>query len=258
MKTFALTLACLTLLAASTADAQVYHRSYASFPGYPAAPVYVANAHHASTAAESYAHGYADVIRAQGEYSVLASQSLMNLAEARRREVENRVAETEAYFRMREINRRHRYGDRATSSSEHCVGRQTRAAQTASQTKPGQFTMRDGHLVWPKALQDDAFESHRAEIEKIFESRASFGTVSESGRSRLTQASRAMESELRGRVWEYSPGDYMAAKRFLATMRFHVVNDAMVTGPTMASGWVQRDASEIGSSPRDGFQGREG
>jgi hypothetical protein len=218
MRSLSLVFACLTLLAANTADAQVYYPPRVPRPVYPSARVYVGSPHHASTAAESYARGYADVVRAQGQYNLLASQALVNLAEARRRETENRVAQTEAYFRMREINRSHRYGDRATQPSRYSITGRKRVTQGAHESKPELTDMRDGHLVWPKALQDDVFESYRAVVERILENQATLAALSDRDRSAVTQASRAMESKLKDRIRQWSPQDYLAAKRFLATL----------------------------------------
>jgi hypothetical protein len=206
MRSLSLVFACLTLLAANTADAQVYYPPRVPRPVYPSARVYVGSPHHASTAAESYARGYADVVRAQGQYNLLASQALVNLAEARRRETENRVAQTEAYFRMREINRSHRYGDRATQPSRYSITGRKRVTQGAHESKP------------ELALQDDVFESYRAVVERILENQATLAALSDRDRSAVTQASRAMESKLKDRIRQWSPQDYLAAKRFLATL----------------------------------------
>jgi hypothetical protein len=219
MKTASLVFACLMSFASSTANAQVHDRSRVSGPVQPAPWVYVGGLHHASTAAESYARGYADLVQAQGQYDLLASHAMINLAEARRLETENRVARTEAYFRMREINRSHRNGDPAVRSSQYTLTSHNRVTHHGKESGPQPFDPREGRVAWPKVLKDDVFKSYRAEVEQIVRKQAGVVAVSESDRSTLVEASQNIVSELRNRIREYSPQDYVDAKRFLATLR---------------------------------------
>ncbi len=222
MKTLSFALACLTSLATSGADAQVGYRPQAARPVCPAAWVCIGSPHHASTAAESYARGYADVVRAQGLLNLLTSQAMLNLAEARRLETENRVTQTAAYFRMREINRSHRQGGRRTRPALRSVSRGARVARGTTESVPGTPDLQQGQIAWPKALEDKAFESYRTVVEPIVKRQATMGTASGLDRSKATQALRAMSLRLRDRIREYSPEDYLAAKRFLTALRCRV------------------------------------
>ena len=124
MKTLSLAIAGLTMLVVETATAQEVYSPNPGYRCYPAPPIHVASPHHASTVAESYARGHADVVRARAQYNLLSSQAMLNLAEARRREVENRLMRTEAYFQMREINKKYRRTDRTTGSVQQSVAKQ--------------------------------------------------------------------------------------------------------------------------------------
>ena len=105
--------ACLTLTAAAFAPAQ---SPCCPHPYYGCGPYTIVSQHHASTAEESILRGWADVMRAQGLYNVMTSQALIHQAEAYRRQVENRVARTEAYFKMRDVNRQARFGNPTPSA----------------------------------------------------------------------------------------------------------------------------------------------
>jgi hypothetical protein len=212
MRTLSLVSACLTLFAANTATAQVY------YPGLVhATRIHVASPHHASTAAESYARGYADVVRARAQYNLLTSQAMVNLAEARRRETDNRVAQTRAYFEMREINRRSRHGNRAARSPRDSVVSHSRLTQRPKEVES--LKLQDGRIVWPKLLNDDSFQADRATVEQIVSGRIALDATA--GADKVTQTSRAMELELRSRIREFSPKDYLAAKHFLTNLRRH-------------------------------------
>ncbi len=219
MRTISLAAACLTLLAADSANAQVHFGHHTLRPGYPTIQYYVASPHHASTAWESYARGNADVIRARGQYNLLSSQAMINRAVAQRRATENRVAQTEAYFRMREINRSHRDRNRTTRSNRYPTAGRERVTHVSEASKPEKLDLRKGRIVWPKAFQDPTFESLRKVVEEIVQRRATSGNASEADRSTLTQVSLAMVSKLRERIHECSPQEYVDAKLFLKALR---------------------------------------
>ena len=124
MKTLSLVIAGLTMLVAETATAQALYSPNAGYRCYPAPPIYVASPRHASTVAESYARGHADMVRAHAQYNLLSSQAMLNLAEARRREVENHLTRIEARFKAREINKKYCRGERDTRSVQHSVAKQ--------------------------------------------------------------------------------------------------------------------------------------
>ena len=62
------------------------------------------------------------MVRARGQYNLLASQAMLNLAEARRREVENRLTRIEAPFKAREIHESSRPATRTSRSARVLSG----------------------------------------------------------------------------------------------------------------------------------------
>src|SRR5947209_12006414 len=85
------TLTIAIVLTASTLKAQYWVNGYGSGP---------------STAAQSYAAGYADVVRAAGEAEVNDSIAAGNYADARSKEIDNRLKGTQTYFQMKDINKK--------------------------------------------------------------------------------------------------------------------------------------------------------
>ena len=76
----------------------------------------------ATTFAESYAYGVADVIRAHGQANYLDSEALANVEEARRRFIQNRLDWTNTYFDMRRANEYYRESRRRPRATKETVG----------------------------------------------------------------------------------------------------------------------------------------
>ena len=219
MKTSPCAVACLTLLLSGVANSQVYYPPCNACGGCPAVSIYAGSPHHASTAAESYARGYAELVRAQAEYNVLTSQARLTMAKARELEMQNRVAQTETYFRLCEMNRDYRHPDTATETPRPSIADRGPAVDDAARTAEGNV-QGGGHLVWPEALRDDMFQTYRSAVERVLAQSAYGNAMPKSGRSKITRASRAMTSRLRDRIHEYSAEDYREAQSFLAALCF--------------------------------------
>ena len=207
--------ACLSLCVTGAANAQMY-RPQTGYPCYPAPPIYVASPHHASTVLESHARGYAAMVQAQAQYNLLSSVAALNMAEARRREMENHVTRVQTHFVAREINKSHRHG----------TGRAARASAEVNQvvasrpscTKPVTTCVHSDRVAWPAALQDPVFAPHRNTVDQILRKAKDAGSVSREDEGRLTETSRAMVEQLKKRVHCCSPQEFVDAKLVLKAL----------------------------------------
>ncbi len=66
----------------------------------------------ATTPAESYSRGIADLIRSGGHYNLSTSEAAVKAAEARKYEMENATDAIDTYFRIRQLNREYREANR--------------------------------------------------------------------------------------------------------------------------------------------------
>jgi len=181
---------------------------------YPGA--WVAPAHffhhpaHSATAAESYARGQAALIRAQADYNLLASQTRIQLAEARRLELENHVLRTEAYFRARQINREAR-------GSVRSPGQGTYHLTSRKVAKPAHIKcdLSTGILDWPALLTGDEYRPYRNAVNQIVEERVSRGSLAGDQQMALANATQHMATLLREQIRDVSVADYMDARHFL-------------------------------------------
>lgn len=193
----------------------------------------------ASTPAESFARGAADWIRARGEFNLLSSEAAINAEEARARAIVNAEEGVKAYFRIRQINRDYRQAERGPRPTPEDIERYARAAQPAP-LSPSELDTVTGRVNWPILLRDDRFTPLRSELEDLLDRWAvsrnlgridNFGTEQHLAVRRTTEQ---LEEELREDVRELHPQDYTAAKRFLRSLEYQVLQPH-ASGVSMAA-----------------------
>ncbi|KAA5539732.1 hypothetical protein FYK55_23320 [Roseiconus nitratireducens] len=126
--------------------------------------------HHASTAAEGYARGMADVIRSQGEANLANAQALSGYEDARAKYIDNRNKATAAYYERRKLRDQYK----AAEKEERAYYRARRTSEltplTAEELDPS-----SGKITWPELLQDPQYDQYREVFDKIFAQRAADG-----------------------------------------------------------------------------------
>ncbi len=182
----------------------------------------------ASTPAESFARGAADVIRARGQFNLLTSAAAINATEARARSIVNAQEGVKAYFNIRQLNRDYRQAERRPRPTKEDYERYARAARPAP-LSPSELDTITGRVNWPILLQDDRFASMRAELEELLDRwavsrnlghRDSFGAEQHLAVRRTADQ---LTEELREEVRNLPPQDYIAAKRFLRSLEYQVL-----------------------------------
>ena len=182
-------------------------------PFYPY-PRYI---YRASTVFESYARGQAAVIRAQGQYNLMTSQSRVYNEEAERRAIENREERIKNYYAMRETNRAARAAERGPRLTSEALHRFA-AAGKPKRLSPGDLEAASGRVSWPVLLQTDEFSGFRADLDKLFAERAADGQMCQAERIQAKQATDGMLAQLKKRVREVPSTDYIATRRFIESL----------------------------------------
>lgn len=175
----------------------------------------------AATADERAARGLGNVIRSTGEANLLNSQAANNYEDARRKEMENRVYGTEAYFEVQKINR----DEREAAASPRAT--QDDLTRFAKENAPKRLTASEldpltGQIAWPPLLQQAAFAKDRAKLEAVFAQRAKSGRFTPEQRTEVDQRTRSLQTELKKNVSTYPPQDYVQAKRFLEQLAYEL------------------------------------
>jgi hypothetical protein len=172
-----------------------------------------------STAAGSYLTGLGNAIRAQGQYNLDTSAAAINLAEARRREIENRKQWTNTYFEMREINRAYRQKERAPPESASAWVRRAQEAAPDRLT-PGELDPVTGRITWPSGLAAADFTADREKLDVLFADRAlADGAIGLEAHSQIRGIVDSMLATLRSHIQDFPVDQYVASRRFLVSLR---------------------------------------
>ncbi len=217
-------LSALAMLAASdgTAHAQVTFGVYQ--------PV----GSHASTLAEGYLRGRADLSRSAGLYNFYTSQALINREAARSRYIENRAKERRAHFELRRMARADRAA-RIASRRRSRASRESHARNSkVSLTKRlsiEQLNPVSGKIAWPLSLNAPRFAQFRNRLESLFANRSvdNSGLDSQNYRD-IRMVTKQMKHRLRLHIREYDPVSYIAAKKFIDSLAYEARFAALVEG----------------------------
>jgi len=183
------------------------------------APRYVTWRYHASTAAEGYMRGRADVLRSQGYANYFNSQAAINYSIARHNEIANRLEGTKTYFNMRETNRHARAAERGPQQTEEARVRIAKQAAPKG-LSPSEFDAVAGEINWPTLLRYDSLSQKRTTLEQIFHQRADTGSMNGEDYTKANDTINTLLADLRGAVRKVSPTQYTEAKQFLEGLAY--------------------------------------
>jgi len=177
---------------------------------------------HASTAEEGMMTGMANMMQAAGARNLMNSQALGFVEDARRKNIDNRMYGTDAYFEMRKTNREARAAETGPPPTRTDLERfaRQRAPQRLS---PSELDPLTGAIAWPAIFRDDEYKEYRDALERLYGQRASAGYLTGSERGGLAQAIDAMQADLKMNIRNYVPQDYVQARSFLDGLRLELL-----------------------------------
>ncbi len=176
--------------------------------------------YHSSTVEEGIGRGLGDLFRSEGLYNLYSSAAAINLAEARRRQIENDKSWVQAYFELRDYNSLKR--DTQLKRDRGNPEEWTRLARLAA-PKPldnRNLEVVTGKLHWPILLTAREFTPARATLEKLFADRAYRGAMGAEDFMTAVHATDDMQAGLREMINDVPPRQYMAARRFLESLAY--------------------------------------
>jgi hypothetical protein len=215
-----------TLLAQATSNSnnQPYQpvvpnsSSYSSYGGYYGGG--------GGTVEGSWMQGMASVISAQGNYNLATSAAAVNLTQAQKQDIQNRVAGTNAYFSMQETNRAATAAKRSPRLSEEQLVRI--AAQAAP--KPldnGDVDPVSGQVNWPSVLQDDMFKKDRDVVEQLLSRQVSLGRLGIAEHEQIGDAIERLAAILKAQINKIPTQEYIKAKNFLKSLMYGVTKNQL-------------------------------
>ena len=181
-------------------------------------PYYVDN--RASTPAESYSRGLADVTRSAGERNLSNSEAALNYTDARSKQLDNDLKATDTYFQKRQMNESYTAAERRPRLSDEALFRvnKQRMPDRVSASRLDSVT---GEIAWPFVLQDKAFDKHRAKLEADFAERAEKGgSIGPDAYLEIRKTTEEMTSELKKLVRKYPGTDYAQARKFIKSLSY--------------------------------------
>jgi hypothetical protein len=216
------------LVTAAPARAQVGYFAGAGWPvgygygygyGYGNVPPFAG-----STVYGDAARGYASVVRAYGQASLLNSRAAINYAEARAAEIENRYKYTKAYFELKEMNRAYRQELRGPRVTEAQLIRYAQAGAPERLT-PEQLDPYTGEISWPAVLRTEPFAKQRQLIEQIFANRVlNNGRIAPEDYVIFDNSIGQMLLLLRERIEQFDTNSYLDAKMFLQSLEYEATS----------------------------------
>lgn len=182
----------------------------------------------ASTAAESRARGYADVVRAAGSYNVQTSEAMKNYEDTRSKFLDNKRKWQELYW-----DRKHQGEEEA--AKRHARERERREKYFASRERtssttqtqrltPSQLDPTTGKIYWPQTLTADEFATEREKLEELFVLRAhaqtSFGSfdVADDVKKTCDQMMATLKSNIKG----MTPQEYISGRKFIEGLQAEI------------------------------------
>jgi len=174
--------------------------------------------YHSSTYEEGVFRGLGDLARSIGQADYMSSLAGINRQESLSRYLDNREKYAETYFRTRQINRAAREAERSQPLSVE------QYAKLARQQAPGRLSEADynrvvGRLAWPAVLSGEEFAAERAAIDKAFAGRRADDVgVSTAFHNQVRKLTGEMQEKLKTRLDTMSPAEFIAAKKFLASV----------------------------------------
>ncbi len=168
--------------------------------------------YHASTAAEGYARGMADVTRSQGMKNLANSEAAINLTDARSNQIDNQIKSTNAYWERKNIYEENMAPRRYKEEQERTKHRNRVLLQPLSAS---QFNPTTGAINWPPLLKQDQYSEYWEPLTKLFETRSQSGELS----SNDYLEAKKLIREFRGVVTKDMSGNPDAAAPLRSSLR---------------------------------------
>jgi hypothetical protein len=147
----------------------------------------------ASTAAEGYANGAANVIQAQGQRNLSNSQARINNQDAYSMAIDNSTKSVNAFWEQKDI-----YSQR--QQQEFAQIDQKRQAYLAKHglgsLTPEEFNRTTGAVYWPKVLEQNQYDQYRKVLDDLLKQRAYNGALTGDQYMQATATSKAWREML--------------------------------------------------------------
>lgn len=175
----------------------------------------------ASTAEQGAMMGMADMMQAAGSRNLMNAQAMGFVEDARRKNIDNRMYGTEAYFQMRKTNREARAAEAPPPATQADLVRYARQ-RAPDRLSPSELDPLTGTINWPAILRDASYKPYRDTLEQLYVQRASAGALTGTQRGQVQQTIGTIQTEMKQNINNYVPQDYVQAKKFLESLHYEL------------------------------------
>lgn len=183
-------------------------------PGVPGSENY-GSGFRASTFEQGVLEGTGNMVRSFGEANYYNSLAAINGQEAYSRYLQNAERGTEAYFRIKQINRAAREAERPERLSyDQFVSMAKRYAPDGLSQQQYDRTL--GRLNWPSVLMGDEFAPEREALNRAFLVRSPLDAGAASGfYGNVSRITDSMNAKLKAKFSQLTTAEYIAAHKFI-------------------------------------------
>ena len=218
--------------AASSANAQSPDDYRNTPPGpfhQPVAPLPVElgfSQDHASTAAEGFLRGKAEVIQAQGNFQLSKSQADILRQQARWLDRENDLKQTESLLAQKKLWSDARTQSQKSRNARRADGRVVLAERKATvysqtyQLSANELDATTGTISWPTGLDRANFDDCRAELNDLFQQHFGYGEPQAATAERISHTIDKVSRSLKSDRDTLPRDEYLAAQKFLAGLKY--------------------------------------
>lgn len=177
---------------------------------------------HASTVAEGYLNGQANVIQSVGQANYFNSVAAVNFQEAQSKAIDNRRKYVTTYYETRMYNKemRDRYAKKPFTKEQ--LDRIT-ANSLPDPLTTQQYDRATGKLIWPHVLRTAEYDAFRTRIDDLVFTRSSENDGDGSPFQReVASLVDAMKMLLKDNLHTLTESQYCDAKAFLRSLDYEV------------------------------------
>jgi hypothetical protein len=176
--------------------------------------------YYASTAGEGYAMGMAAMVQSAGMATLMTSKAAVNAQEAGSLYIDNTVKATQAYIDRQRMLGSYQASLRKPPPTAEQLYRMSQMGlpKTLSARQLDPVT---GAISWPVVLRDEPFDTYRETAQKFFqEAVANPQSFSYDSYNQFQQAGSECLADLKSRIKDYRPNDYIEAKKFVESLTY--------------------------------------
>lgn len=181
-------------------------------------------------AAAAWVTAQATMIKAAAEANATNAKAMETYEKARGLSLDNDMKAAKTFYDKRQMRETYcAQTSRSRPTQEDLI----RYSKATVPERPTNYQLEPvrGKIYWPEVLQGETFLEERIQLESLFaERKTTDNGVSSPIYGQVQELAEQMRSELRMRVREISPAEYLAARKFIDALAFEVRFPQQVEG----------------------------